>query len=122
MRHESGWTASQFSYLRSYLQCEAITRSGLFRPPYGRMSRSQARAISERSLIVMWDVLTGDFDPRRSASDCLEASLRHLQMGSIAVLHDSEKAAPRTMGLLQGLLDHFDVQGMESVALAMPRM
>ena len=68
----------------------------------------------------MWDLLTGDFDPRRTASDCLEASLRHIQSGSIAVLHDSQKAAPRTMGLLEGLLDHFHAHGLKGVALDMP--
>lgn len=120
MHHESGWTTSDFAYLKSYLQCEAITGSGLFRPPYGRIGRSQARAISTRSQIVMWDLLTGDFDPRRTASDCLEASLRHLQPGSIAVLHDSQKAAPRTMGLLEGLLDQFDALGLRGLALDMP--
>lgn len=120
MGHESGWITPNFSYLRSYLECEAITGSGLFRPPYGRITRSQAKAIGMRSRIVMWDVLTGDFDPGRDAQDCLGATLRHLQPGSIAVLHDSDKAAARTMGLLKGLIAHMGDQGWRGRALDMP--
>ena len=119
MRHESGWTTGHFAYLKSYLECERITGSGLFRPPYGRIRRSQARAIGARSEIVMWDLLTGDFDSRRSAKDCLEATLRHLQPGSIAVMHDSDKAAARTMDLLVGLLHHMEENGWEGTALTM---
>lgn len=119
MRHESGWTTGHFAYLKSYLECERITGSGLFRPPYGRIRRSQARAIGARSEIVMWDLLTGDFDPRRKAEDCLEATLRHLQPGSIAVLHDSDKAAARTMDLLSGLLHHMEENDWKGSALTM---
>lgn len=119
MHHESGWTTGHFQYLRSFLDCEALTGSGLFRPPYGRMRRSQAKAISARSEIVMWDLLTGDFDARRSASDCLKATLPHFQPGSIAVLHDSTKAAERTMGLLQGLIETMEMNGWSSRGLAM---
>lgn len=119
MRHESGWTTDSFAYLRSYLECEAMTQSGLFRPPYGRITRPQARAIGARSRIVMWDLLTGDFDPRRDAAGCLRASLKHLQPGSIAVMHDSDKAADRTMGLLKGIIDHMDRKGWRGEALEM---
>jgi len=120
MRHESGWNISQYAYLKSFLDCEALTQSGLFRPPYGRIKRSQARSIGARSKIVMWDLLTGDFDTRRSPEQCLKATLRHLQPGAIAVMHDSQKASGRTMGLLQGVLQQMQSQGWRSEALAMP--
>jgi peptidoglycan/xylan/chitin deacetylase (PgdA/CDA1 family) len=121
MRHESGWTAGQYAYLKSFLECEAITASGLFRPPYGRMTRAQARAISARNTIVMWDLLSGDFDQRRSAKECLNATWRHMKPGSITVLHDSEKAAPRTIGLLEGLLGNLHEKGWTSTGLHMPK-
>ena len=54
MRHESGWTTSSFAYLRSHLECDALTASGLFRPPYGRMTKAQARAVARSNRIVMW--------------------------------------------------------------------
>jgi len=120
MRHESGWTTGQLGYLRSYLECEAITGSGLFRPPYGRMTRAQARAIGARSRIVMWSLLTGDFDQRRTAEDCLSATLPHLCPGTIAVLHDSDKSARRTVGLLEGMLRHMRESDWKGLALDMP--
>lgn len=120
MHHESGWTAGHFQYLRSFVACERMTGSGLFRPPYGRMTRSQAKAIAARSQVVMWDVLTGDFDTRRSAADCLDATRRHLRPGAIAVLHDSDKAAARMMGLLDGLIEFMDDEGWTGSGLPMP--
>ena len=120
MGHESGWTTGHFQYLRSFLECEEITGSGLFRPPYGRMRRAQARAIAVRSEIVMWDILTGDFDTRRTPEECLDTTLRHFAPGSITVMHDSEKAAKRTIGVLQGMLDTMEIRGWTGMGLVMP--
>ena len=120
MHHDSGWTTGTFAYLRSHLACDALTKSGLFRPPYGRLTKAQARAIGCRDRIVMWDVLTGDFDRRRSAEVCLEATVQALRPGSIVVMHDSEKAGPRLKGLLPLLLDHLDAIGWKSEAIPMP--
>ena len=120
MRHESGWSTGQYAYLKSFLQCEDITGSGLFRPPYGRMTRGQAKAIAMRSRIVMWDLLTGDFDQKRTAEQCLTSALGHLRPGSIAVMHDSDKASPRTPGLLAGILHEMEEQGWKGSALDMP--
>lgn len=120
MRHESGWTTSSFAYLRSHLECDALTASGLFRPPYGRMTKAQARAVGRRNRIVMWDVLTGDFDRRRTAEECWEATAQALRPGSIVVMHDSDKAGPRLEGLLPRLLAHLDEKGWRSEAIPMP--
>ena len=49
MQHESGWSTGQFAYLKSFLACEAITQSGLFRPPYGRMTRGTSKGHCERA-------------------------------------------------------------------------
>ncbi len=120
MHHESGWSTGQYAYLKSFLECEAITKSGLFRPPYGRMTRSQAKAISKRSCIVMWNLLTGDFDQKRTVSQCLNSTRAHLSPGTIAVMHDSQKASPRTLGLLEGVLRTLQDQGWMGAPLDMP--
>ena len=52
MRHESGWATPNRAYLRSYLECEALTGSDLFRPPYGRIASPQARAIARRLSLI----------------------------------------------------------------------
>jgi len=119
MHHESGWSTSHMSYLRSYLECEELTQSGLFRPPYGRITAAQATAIGARSQVVMWTVLTGDFDRRRNPAHCLAATLRAMRPGAIVVMHDSEKAAPRLTGLLPGVLDFLEARGWRSGPLSM---
>lgn len=122
MRHESGWRTGLFAYLRSHVQCEQLTQSGLFRPPYGRMTKAQARAISKRNQVVMWDVLTGDFDVKRSWQDCLDSTVKAMRPGSIVVMHDSEKAAARLTQLLPALLAHMETAGLVSEAMSMPGM
>ena len=89
-----------------------ITQSGLFRPPYGRMtSGHRRRSIAMRSRIVMWDLLTGDFDHKRTAR-----AMSHQHLGPPASrLHRGHarqrKASPRTLGLLAGMLAEDGRQG-----------
>ena len=69
------------------------TPTSLFRPPYGKMTSSQARKVVQRGYkIVMWDVLSADFDTSISEKKCLQNVLKNLQNGSIIVFHDSVKA------------------------------
>lgn len=119
MRHESGWATPNRAYLRSYLECEALTQSGLFRPPYGRIKAAQAKAIATRSQVVMWTALTGDFDVRRHPEECLKRTLRAMRPGTIAVMHESAKAAPRLAHVLPGVLDFLDAKGWRSEAMSM---
>ena len=115
--HTNGWEASNITYLRSYLQCQEKVESDLFRPPFGRISTAQARAVSTRSKIVMWDVLTGDFDHSRSPKSCVDATLAAVEPGSIVVMHDSEKAAPRLREVLPALLNRLDEKGWSAASL-----
>jgi peptidoglycan-N-acetylglucosamine deacetylase len=64
----------------------------LFRPPYGRFKRSQYNLLKKKYKIVMWDVLSADFDARLPAESCYQASVRNLQNGSVIVFHDNIKA------------------------------
>lgn len=90
---------------------EAATRidSRFFRPPYGRIRRAQIRELNKRMpgiTIVMWDVLSGDFDTDRSPQDCLQKVLFRFRSGSIIVFHDSDKAWERMEYVLPRLLLH----------------
>ena len=62
-----------------------------FRPPYGRITRSQIKSLSNRR-IVMWDVLTCDYRQSLSPEKCLRGSITAVRNGSIIVFHDSIKA------------------------------
>jgi len=122
-RHESGWETRGMAYLRSYLACDSALRrttgagGHAFRPPYGRITRSQAAAIGRRTDVVMWDVLSGDFDPRETAESCLARLIRATRDGSIVVFHDSEKAASRMLGALPRYLVWLAEQGYSAQIL-----
>jgi peptidoglycan/xylan/chitin deacetylase (PgdA/CDA1 family) len=116
--HLKGWNTSLEKYVENVEQCEAELRasnsgpgaSRLFRPPYGRITASQIKALSDYR-IVMWDVLTNDYDKVKSPETCLKNSIRVTRPGSIIVFHDSIKAE-RNMGYtLPRYIDHFLNQG-----------
>ena len=114
--HLKGWTVSVDSYLRNIKKCEleisshGLTPSMLFRPPYGRIRRSQILALKEYR-IVMWDVLTFDYDERMSPEKCLKGSLKAARPGSIVVFHDSYKAERNVTYTLPRFLDHLSEAG-----------
>ena len=96
--HENGWSTPQKSYFRSFLECEnTLGKTSHFRPPYGRITRNQAKALSTRTQIVLWDVESGDYDTSRSSKQCFNSLIKHTQPGSIVVFRDSERSAPRLL-------------------------
>lgn len=115
--HLNGWKTTDFTYLRNTLLCQQLTHTHLFRPPYGRISRPQANALGKRFRIIMWDVLSADFDQSISPEKCLENVIMHVQPGSIVVFHDSEKAAERMLYALPRTLDYISDKGWEMCGL-----
>lgn len=115
--HEDGWTTPSFTYRRSVLQCQALTGTSLFRPPYGRVGRKLARCMSARFQLVMWDVLSGDFDASITGEQCERNVVKASSPGAIIVFHDSVKAEPRLRFALPRILDHFSREGFAMQAL-----
>lgn len=109
--HLNGWSTPVTAYLRNVLRCQQLTGSRLFRPPYGRITRPQVQALRKRFTVVMWDVLSGDFDTRIQGPACLRKVVEHSIPGSIIVFHDSLKAAERSRHALPLALEHFTEQG-----------
>ena len=96
--HLKGWKTSDREYLLNIENCAKLVKSNLFRPPYGRISSAQIRKFKIRfpkMKIIMWDVLSGDFDPSISVEKCTKNVLNNVRNGSIIVFHDSEKAFAR---------------------------
>tara|TARA_B100000963_G_scaffold79028_2_gene67125 strand:+ start:1183 stop:1776 length:594 start_codon:yes stop_codon:yes gene_type:complete len=102
--HESGWSTSRYAYLKSFLKCQTLTQAKWFRPPYGRITRPQAEVILAETEVVMWDVLSADFDVKKTPEDCLEQLLVNTRPGAIVVFHDSVRAAPRLLNILEPYL------------------
>lgn len=109
--HLNGWKTPLNEYLRNTLMCSQLVRSALFRPPYGRITRQQARVLRNRYRIIMWDVLSGDFDHSISYEKCLQNVIGNAQEGSVIVFHDSQKAADRMLYALPRVLEHFSEKG-----------
>ncbi|HRH39731.1 MAG TPA: polysaccharide deacetylase family protein, partial [Flavobacteriales bacterium] len=96
---------------------QALTATRLFRPPYGRMTRAQSHALRGAYDVVMWDVLSADFDARTSNERCLLNVTSHASSGSIIVFHDSLKAEDRLRYALPRTLEHFTREGYRFAAL-----
>jgi len=109
--HLNGWSSPPGTYVDDVLECDRILarrniETKLFRPPYGRISRRQIKKMGVNKKIIMWDVLTGDFDQQLTWRACLERTIPHIRPGSIIVMHDNTKAKERTLRLLPELIDH----------------
>lgn len=106
--HQKGWGMSLERYLEDVEFANSILHSDLFRPPYGRITPSQAHRISQHYNIIMWDVLSRDYSQFVSPRKCLKNVTSHVRSGSIIVFHDSAKsfrnmryALPRTLQFLK---------------------
>lgn len=112
--HLNGWKVKDEVYLDDIRQASTLVKSGLFRPPYGRIKRAQVKKLRQQHpgvKIIMWDVLSGDFDVDLTGEACLGFVLYHTRPGSIIVFHDSAKAFPRLQYTLPRMLEHFSNEG-----------
>lgn len=109
--HLNGWHTNNETYLTNIKKCEEVVKSKLFRPPYGRIKKSQYELIKNDYQVIMWDVLSGDFDPKTSPEKCLNNVIHNTTEGSIVVFHDSMKATDNLKFTLPKVLAHFTEQG-----------
>ena len=111
--HLNGWKTSDKKYFDNILQAANYIDSRLFRPPYGRVSRFQAKQASEKLglTVVMWSVLSADFDIEITPQKCWRNVQRSAGNGSVIVFHDSEKAMERMIYALNETLACFTEQG-----------
>ncbi len=117
MAHLNGWNTGDAVYLNDVLVAKEFIDSNLFRPPYGRISKFQIQQLLPVFDIVMWDVISGDFDTGLSPERCLQNVVLNTEPGSIIVFHDSEKAFPRLKHALPKALEFFNKKGWVSKAI-----
>ena len=118
--HLNGWRTDDQEYINNVLDCENVISSSiknaknskLFRPPYGKIMSSKARMLFRKEYrIIMWDVLSGDFNTSITKEQCLQNVLKNTRKGSIIVFHDSVKAAERMQYALPIVLKIFTEKG-----------
>lgn len=97
--HLNGWQTNTKDYIQNVESCaETIGRlhaypQKLFRPPYGKIKKAQTDILIAKGYkIIMWDVLSADFDTTITPERCLQNVLSNTQPGSIIIFHDSVKA------------------------------
>ncbi len=116
--HINGWNSATTLYVDNFSKCqEQMPEASLFRPPYGRITRRQASVIKQTHKIVMWDVLSRDYQQSISPEDCLKNTIRASRRGSIVVFHDSYKAETNLRYTLPRYLEHFAGKGYKFLSL-----
>ena len=109
--HLGGMTTRNNRYFEDVDQAARLIDSRLFRPPHGSFRPSQFRRLSKDYQIIMWDVLSRDYNPRRSSRSILQHLLNAARPGSIVVFHDSKKAEKNMKTVLPQFLKHFHEKG-----------
>jgi peptidoglycan/xylan/chitin deacetylase (PgdA/CDA1 family) len=111
--HLAGWSTDLHVYLENVHKCEreiqrhhnpGEQRSRLFRPPYGRITPAQVRALKQEYKIVMWSLLANDFVQAHSSERSLQQLFRHTRPGSIVLFHDSIKTEKKLKYMLPRFL------------------
>ncbi len=115
--HQKGWSMSVERYVEDVDFANQYIHSDLFRPPYGRIKPSQARMLSDRYHLIMWDVLSQDYSNLISPRTCLRNVTKHAQPGSIVVFHDSVKSFRNLKYALPRTLDHLTKMGLKCSTL-----
>jgi peptidoglycan/xylan/chitin deacetylase (PgdA/CDA1 family) len=111
MNHLNGWKTSLNQYYKNVNDCREIVDSLLFRPPYGRITPSQIQALKKEYTLVMWTVLSYDFDAETTPEQCLDYVINNVEDGAIIVFHDSEKAATNMLSALPKVLERYGSLG-----------
>jgi peptidoglycan/xylan/chitin deacetylase (PgdA/CDA1 family) len=112
MHHSKGFYTNTNDYINEIDECAALIGNNLFRPPHGLITpRHNAMLRNKRYKIIQWDVITYDWDKRHSADRVFEVIKRYSRPGSIIVMHDSQKAAARTLEILEDSIIWLKQQG-----------
>ncbi len=104
--HLNGWKTNTSTYVANTLLAEKVINSKLFRPPYGKITSKQAKTLQQKGFkIVMWDVISYDYNTSISEEKCLQNVLKNIKPGSIVVFHDSLKAEKNLRYVLPKVLE-----------------
>jgi peptidoglycan-N-acetylglucosamine deacetylase len=117
--HLKGWSTATPQYLENVELCQQIIieklgktpEKPLFRPPYGRIKSKQFQLLKPHYQVIMWDMLTNDYDKTLNEEICLQKAIQYSKSGSIVVFHDSYKAEKNLRYVLPRYLKHFSELG-----------
>lgn len=108
--HLDGWNTKNEPYYKDIEQSNKLIKSNLFRPPYGRITPPQIKYLKKKYKIVMWDILSSDFDTNNTSEQCINNVLSNVKPGSIIVFHDNTKAKETLLKSLPNILERLKSQ------------
>lgn len=109
--HLKGWYTPNHEYYDDINLAAQFIQSGLYRPAYGLITPMQLRQLRQQYRIVMWDIMSYDFDYGTSPEKCLKNVIRYTSSGSIVVFHDSVKASKKLLFALPRVLEYYADRG-----------
>lgn len=119
--HIRGLSLPASAYMADVQQAAELIHSRLFRPPHGRLTPAQLSALRTAGYrIIMFDVVTRDYNPRLTPDNVFRIATRYARNGSLIVFHDSPKAAPRMFDALPRVVTHLRAAGYTFRSLEMP--
>jgi len=111
--HLKGWNTINEKYFQDVRKASENINSNLFRPPYGRIKPSQIKQLKKEFEIIMWDVLTRDYNRNLKKETCLKRTLHSVKSGSIIVFHDTIKAERNLKYVLPEVLKYYSAKGYQ---------
>lgn len=121
--HVDGFRTPDKKYFEEIQLCQDEIRNVTgysptnFRPPYGKITRKQFKEVKQQYQVVMWDVISGDYDPDQTPHKCLSKTTEHTKKGSIILFHDQQKTEKVIKSVLPDFLDYVQDQGLETAKL-----
>ena len=109
--HLNGWKSKTEEYINDYMKGRELSQSNLFRPPYGRILLKPLQVAQKQDNVIMWDILSKDYDNDLSPEEVYANVTRNLGPGSIIVFHDNEKAKNNLLVVLPRILVYLSQQG-----------
>lgn len=117
LRHVKGFNLSTANYLSQVERADKLINSPLFRPPHGQIKIEQYRELSKKYTIVMWDVITRDYNSKLSPEKIFSIVKKYTRNGSIIVFHDSKKAQKNVLTALPESLRFLKKEGFKFAIL-----
>jgi len=109
--HLKGWNTYWKKYIADVYLARGFIDSSLFRPPYGKITYRQVHHLKKNFKIVMWSLLSLDYDPNFTAEQCLEIVDNNTSPGEIVVFHDNIKAEDKVRYVLPRYLEKLREEG-----------
>lgn len=108
--HLDGWVITRDTFLQNISKAKKFYDNDFFRPPYGKINWRLLFSSPKDCQFVLWDILSGDFDPNIDRNSCLNFVLKNVKPGSIIVFHDNDKSSEKMLSILPELIDELKMK------------